>query len=230
MAINKINFIYLKLGMLKDKIVSRDMILNIINQVDKKNSLKILENLRKAKKIEYIFLNYYYILSETERKTGVKKYFSEELVLAVLNKLKIKWHYGFNTALERKNLVWEVSKNVTILNNVISKKMIIGNIIFHFVKSQYVFDYKSIRTKNRIFANYPSNEKLGVDYIYFNMKLPLELKNRIIKSKFKTLIKYYPQNIQNKIKNEKYWKQIEDISEVHERLKPIKEYIENETT
>ena len=57
-------YIYLKLDMLKDKIVTKDTILKTIKLFDDKTPLKKLENLRKSKKIQYIFLNYYYILSE----------------------------------------------------------------------------------------------------------------------------------------------------------------------
>ncbi|NCC71324.1 hypothetical protein EOM09_07125, partial [bacterium] len=97
MAENSTNYISQKLDMLKDKIVSKDNIIKVIKLFDNKTPLKKLENLRKSGKIKYIFLNYYYILSENERKTKVLKYFSEELIASVLNKLKIKWHYSLYT-------------------------------------------------------------------------------------------------------------------------------------
>jgi hypothetical protein len=61
---NKRDLIYLKLDMLKDKIVSRNSIIKIIKSIDEKDYNKRLETLRKTNKIQYIFLNYYYILSE----------------------------------------------------------------------------------------------------------------------------------------------------------------------
>ena len=201
---NKRDLIYLKLDTLKDKIVSRDTIINIIKSIDSKDYLKRLETLRKSKKIQYIFLNYYYVLSENERSKNVSKYSSEEKVIAVLNKLKIKWHYTLDTALARKKIVWQASKNIIILNNSISKKTTINKIPFIFIKTQtkYISDYSTVKTKNRISTNYPLNEKLFVDYNYFNKKVPIELKNKVKKTTLNTILQKYPKAFQNKIKNE----------------------------
>lgn len=204
MKLTESNFIYKKLDTLNDKVVSREKILNIIKLVDNKTHIKKLETLRKTKKIQYIFLNYYYITSENERKQGFNKYSSEEMVLSVLNKLKVKWHFGFDTALERKKLVWQVSKTIVILNDSISKKIIIRKTPFSFIKTKnrYIIDYTTIKTKNRISTYYPSKEKLFLDYIYFNKKVPIELKNNVNKVRLDKIISNYPIMVQNKVKNE----------------------------
>lgn len=204
MTLQKKDFIYKKLDMLKDKIILKKTIIEVIKLADKKDYLKLFENLRKSNKIKYVFLNYYYILSENERKNKILIYSSEDMVLSILNKLKIKWHYTFTTALVRKKIIWQTSKTIFILNNKISKKMIINKTPFHFIKTQtnYIFDVSQIKSKNRISTYYSSNEKLFIDYIYFKKKVPIELKRKVNKTKLLKIIKKYPINIQTKIKNE----------------------------
>lgn len=126
------------------------------------------------------------------------------MVVAILNKLKIKWHYSIYTALERNNIVWQTYNTIIILNDSISKKVIINKSRFHFIKTQkkYIFDIKIIKTKNRISKYYPSNEKLLIDFVYFKKKVTIELKKIVKKTKLKNNMKIYPLTIQTKIKNE----------------------------
>jgi hypothetical protein len=203
MNLNKTKFISQKLDSLKDKLISKDNIVRVIELFDNKTPLKKLENLRKSKKIKYIFLNYYYILSENERKYKILNYTSEELVISILNKLKIKWHYSIYTALERNNVVWQAYNVIVILNNSISKRVIINKTKFHFIKTQkkYLFDSTIVKTRNRISAYYPSNEKLLIDFIYFNKKVPIELRKIIKKTHLNNIMEVYPKTIQNKIVN-----------------------------
>lgn len=204
MSLNEMNLIIQKINSLNDKVITKKQLENIIKLFSPNSVQKKLENLRKVRKIKYYFLNYYYILNEEERKTKKLKYTTEEIVAAILNKSKIPWYFAFNTALERNNVIWQSYKTITILNDRISKKIILDKIQFHFIKTQkkYIFSFRVVKTKNRISTFYPTNEKIFIDYIYFRKNPPLELKNSIKKTPIKKILIQYPQLIQKKIENE----------------------------
>lgn len=199
-----IDIISLKIDQLGDKIISKEQLLKIICDVNPDEPTTTLKNLRKSKKITYLFLNYYYILSEDERKHKILRYYSSELVFGVLNKLNIKWYISFEKGLELNNVVWQSYNSVTILNNKISKIYKIKNTEFRFRKTKptLINNYNQNKTKNRITQNIGSNEKIFVDLIYFNKPIPKELKDCINKTKVKTIVKEYKPNFQKKVQRE----------------------------
>lgn len=197
-----IDILYLKLDSLNERIVSKKLLLNLISDMIQDKPEKYLKKLRENGKIKYIFQKYYYILSETERKTNILDYISLELVFGVLNKLNIKWYISFEKGLELNNILWQAHKKITIINNKISKKCKILESQFEFKKTKaiYINNYNQYKTKNRITQNIGINEKIYLDYIYFKKKLPIELIEKIDKIKIIEIMEKYPKSFQKKIK------------------------------
>ena len=158
----EIDILYIKLDNLKEKIVSRKFLLNMICDVTQDKAEIYLKKLRENGKIKSIFQNYYYILSETERKTNILDYFTLELVFGVLNKSNVKWYISFEKGLEINNILWQAHKTTTIINNKISKSYTILGSQFEFkkTKSIYINNYTQNKTKNRITQNIGENEKI----------------------------------------------------------------------
>ncbi|MFT4244591.1 MAG: hypothetical protein ACMXYB_04025 [Candidatus Woesearchaeota archaeon] len=202
----EIEILNFKLDNLDEKVVSRKQLLNLICDVIQNKPEKYLKKLRENKKIKALFNKYYYILSENERKSGILNYYSLELTYAVLNKSNIKWYISFEKGLELNNVLWQAHKITTIINNKFSKRLKVLDVEFKFIKtkSKYISNYSQNKTKNRITQNIATNEKIYVDYIYFNKKIPIELADKIDKKKVQQIAKAYPKYIQNKIlENEK---------------------------
>jgi len=197
------DIINIKLSSLRDKIVSQELLLSIIRDVLPQGEKKMLKNLRQSNKIKSIFLKYYYILSENERKIGYLNYYSFELVFAILNKLNIKWYISLEKGLELNKLIWQSYRKFTIINNKISRKCTIEGTEFEFKKTKvkYINNYKQNKTKNRITQNVGTNEKILVDYIYFKKKVPEELFENMNSKKVKEILNNYPKNFQKKVKN-----------------------------
>lgn len=195
------DIICMKLDQAGEKIISRKQIIKIIRSVGHDKTTIILRNLRKIKKIKYLFLNHYYILSENEIKYKIINYYSPELVFGVLNRLNIKWYITFEKALELNNVVWQSYRKFIIINNKISKRITILNTEFEFKKTKVVLinNYVQNKTKNRITQNIGSNEKVFVDFMYFKRTIPKELRKIIDKNKVKTILKEYNTNFQKKV-------------------------------
>ncbi len=197
-----IDILYLKLDNLEEKIVSKKVLLNIIRNVIQDKPEIYLKKLRENRKIKAIFNKYYYILSENERKTNILNYFDIELVFGALNKSNVKWYISLEKGLELNNILWQAHKTVTIINNKFSRKCKILKNQFEFkkIKSNYINNYIKNKTKNRITQNIGINEKIYLDYIYFKKAPPIELIEKIDKTKVIEISKIYPKNFQEKIK------------------------------
>ena len=198
-----IDIITTRLSNLEENILSQEAILKLIRDVTHNNEVQVLKNLRQNGKIKTIFLKYYYVVSENERKNNSLKYYSFELVFGVLNKLNIKWYISFAKGLELKNILWQSHKKFSIINNKISRKCIIHNTEFEFKKTnaKYINNFSQNKTKNRITQNIGTTEKIFVDYVYFNKKVPKELQNGINATKVKEIIQNYSKNFQKKVKD-----------------------------
>lgn len=168
---------------IEDKIVPKTQLLNSIRDVIHNDPSQIFNSLRRIKKIEYLFQNYYYINSEEERVRGIKKYSMFELIAVVLNKLNIKWYFGLHTANDINKVVWQPSKTIYIINNKFSKKIKIDNqsIHFHKMKKELINNYQIHKTRNRIQLHISNNEKTLEDFVYLNKQPPIELKNIVEK-------------------------------------------------
>lgn len=192
------DLIMLKLWNLEEKVVSRKTICDVIHD----KQLLWLKRLRETGHIQTIFQNYYYVLSEDERKTKILKYFPNEMVFMVLNKLNIKWYIAFEKALELQGILWQSYRKVSIINSKISGKYIIMGTEFVFTKAKrnHIFGFKQNKTKNRIIQNIASPEKIFIDLCYYKKQIPLELKEKIDSKKVLHLLNTYPENFQKKIR------------------------------
>lgn len=197
-----IDIIKLKISQLGEKIISKEQLIKVICNVTPEDSDKIFKNLRKSNKIKYVFLNYYYILSEDEKKLKIIKYYPSEIVFGILNKLNVKWYISLEKSLELNNVVWQSYNKITIINNKISKKYRIFDTEFEFrkTKSELINNYNQNKTKNRITQNISTNEKNFIDFIYFNKPIPKELKDSVDKNKVKKILKAYKKNFQKEVK------------------------------
>lgn len=198
-----IDIIIIKLGNLKENIISKESLINLICDVIPDNPDKTLKHLRRMNKVKSIFLKYYYILSEEERKQGSLNYYSFEIVYGILNKLNIKWYLSFEKALEYNNVVWQSYKKFVIINNKISRTYNILGSDFEFRKTKlvYINNFKQNKTKNRITQNVGTNEKIFVDYVYFNKKIPKELLDIIDVYKIRDILTNYNKNFQKKVRS-----------------------------
>ncbi len=162
---------------LDDKVVLKEKIINFIANVEPDDFLKIFDSLRKIKKIEYVFQDYYYLKSEDERQRAIKNYSTFELIGVVLNKLNIKWYFGLETANDLNKVVWQPSKEIQLINTKFSKVITINKekVRFHKIKKELVKDLIKYKTKNRIILNVSNNKKTLEDFKYFNKKFPFEL-------------------------------------------------------
>lgn len=201
MDFSNIDQITMKLDLLSDKIVSKNQLIEVIYLVTQDKSLKYLKQLRENNKIKSIFQKYYYILDETERKSGILNYSTNELVFGILNKLKIKWYISFEKGLELNKVLWQSHKKFNIVNNKLSGTFNILGVEYEFkkTKSEYIHNFIKVETKNRITQKIGINEKIFIDYLYFKKEMPLELISNIDKDKFPSLLNSYPINFQKKV-------------------------------
>jgi hypothetical protein len=165
---------------LLNKIASNKEIKTILkNKLEIKDSEEALRNLRRTKKIVYIWKGYYYIRDGEEIEKDYQKYSTEEIVFTILNKLGINWYIGLEGALEKHKLIWQAIILKTIINNVISGKITINEqtFIFKKIKANLIFGKKEVSSPNKVKLYYSDVEKTIIDYIYFNKKVPSELTN-----------------------------------------------------
>lgn len=208
---NVLPILYIKLEKLNEKIVSRKFLLKTIQDVMQDDPNIFLKQLRENKKIKYIFQNYYYVLSETERKTNILEYSNLEIVYTILNKLNLNWYVSFEKGLEINNVVWQSHKTISVVNNKISKKCKIRGIQYHFRKTQkkHIFGYESNKISSGITQNIGYNEKIAIDYVYFRKDIPLELLKVLDFKKIESYLNLYSKGFQKKFKekiNEKQGK------------------------
>ena len=167
----------------KEKIVSKDEILNVICDViqDKLESKKVFDSLRKINKIRFVFQKYYYIVSEEERGNKIIKYSNLDLIASVLNRLNVKWYLGLASANDLNKVIWQPSNNIYIINNKYSKTIKINDqkVFFSRLKSDFIMGYTKHITPSRIQLNISSNEKTYVDYEYLKKEMPIELRDKV---------------------------------------------------
>ncbi len=189
----KLKIIYLALLNRKDKILKKEEIIKLIEEYNKnfkkvgvKNALWYLS---RQNYIKRIFLDYYYINSFEERARRICNLQDNELLFEVLNREKIKWYLGLNSALYETGQTWQAQNMLTIVNNRISgKKKIAGmNVTFIKIKEGLILGLLKNKTKNKITYFYSDPEKTNLDFAY------LKKVNSLIKnSKTKQYIKKYP--------------------------------------
>ena len=188
-AINSIHEALLNRG----KIFKKFEILKVIEEYKKIykkfNNKHTTEYLSKHNYIRRIFLGYYYVNSYDERKRNFSDYSDKELIFSVLNKEKIKWYLGLNTAIYEQGKTWQTPVVINIINTRLSgKRKIVGlNVNFIKTKENLIFGLKESKTKNSIAYFYSDPAKTYIDEIYFKKsKKLISLKNT------QTYLKRYP--------------------------------------
>jgi len=153
-----------------------------------------------------IFRGVYYLKSYEEKKFNSLRYSPYELLALGLEKKRIKWYFGLNTALKFLNLTHEVFPLNIVINDKFNrtKPMKIAGSSFFFIKLKpsLFFALKETKTSNNTCFYYSSLEKTLLDMIY--LKKNVELKeykfnkhvflkesskyNRIVKKKIKEML------------------------------------------
>ncbi len=149
----------------------------------------VIEYLSKHKYLKRIFLSYYYVNSYDERERNFCNYMDKELIFLVLNKEKIKWYVGLNTAIYEQGKTWQTPNMISIINNRISgKRKIVGaNIKFLKIRENLIFGLKEAETDNHVPYFYSDPAKTYLDKIYFKeSKSLIKIKNT------KKYLKRYP--------------------------------------
>jgi len=177
----------------RGRIFKKEEILHIFEEYKKiksnSNHKNIIEYLSKHKYIKRIFLSYYYINSYDEKKNGFCNYSDRELIFSVLNKEKIKWYLGLNTAIYEQGKTWQTPNIINIINTRISgRRKILGlNVRFIKIKENLIFGLKELKTNNKVTYFYSDPAKTYIDKVYFK-----ETKNLIRVKNTKEYLKRYP--------------------------------------
>jgi len=194
----KLKTIYLAL-LNKDKILKKNEIIKTIKEYNKINKISIknaLWYLSRRNYIKRIFLDYYYLNSIEEKERNFCNYKDRELLFEVLNKEKIKWYLGLNSALHILGEIWQVPNVLTIINNRISReKKILGiKVRFIRIKEKLIFGLKKDKTKNNIDYFYSDLQKTKLDATYLKQNNKIKSDDRT-----KQYIKKYPKWLQKLI-------------------------------
>lgn len=177
----------------RGKIFKKEEILHIFEEYKKiksnSNHKNIIEYFSKHNYIKRIFLGYYYINSYDEKERSFCNYSDRELIFYVLNKEKLKWYLGLNTALYEQGKTWQTPNLINIINTKISgKKKVLGlNMRFIKTKENLVFGLKQLKTKNKIIYFYSDPAKTYIDKVYFK-----ETNNLIRVKNTQKYLKRYP--------------------------------------
>ena len=154
-------------------IFKKNEILKLLEEY-KKLKLKIsnkniIEYLSKHNYIKRIFLGYYYINSYDEKKRSFCNYSDKELIFSVLNKEKIKWYLGLNTAIYEQGKTWQTPNMINIINTKLSGKKTISGLKVKFIKTKenLIFGLKELKTENNISYFYSDPAKTYLDKVYF---------------------------------------------------------------
>ena len=153
-----------------------------------------------------IFRGVYYLKNYEEKKLNSLKYSPYELLALGLEKKRVKWYFGLNTALKFLGLTHEVFPINIVINDKFNrtKPMKIAGSSFFFVKLKpdLFFEIKETKTNNNIHLYYSRLEKTLLDMVYLKKNIdlteykfnkPLFLKksnkyNRIVKKKIRELL------------------------------------------
>lgn len=188
-AINTIQEALLNRG----KIFKKEDILHLFEEYKKlkyiSNHKNIIEYLSKHNYIKRIFLGYYYINSYDEKERGFCNYSDRELIFSILNKEKVKWYVGLNTAIYEQGKTWQTPNMINIVNTRISgRRKIVGlNVKFIKIKEDLFFGLKELKTNNKVPYFYSDPAKTYIDKVYFK-----ESKNLIRVKNTQTYLKRYP--------------------------------------
>jgi len=156
------------------KIMHKEEIIKTIKEYSriyktKVNLVSLWTYFRKDKYIKRILGDYYYIYSLEERYNRYCRFSEEELIFLVLEKMKVKWYLGLESALKENKLIWQALNTVTVINNRFSGIKKLGNSKFKFIKTKNRFEFGLVKkkTNNSIAYFYSDQEKTYLDFLYF---------------------------------------------------------------
>jgi len=201
-----------KLRFQKEKILSKEEIIKTMEDYQKiykikVNMISIWTYLRKDSYIKRILGDYYYVFSLEERHNHYCNFSEEELVFFVLEKMRVRWYLGLETALKENKITWQALNVVIIVNNNLSGIKKLGNSEFKFIKTKeerFNFGLIKKETNNKVSYFYSDLEKTYLDFLYFykekdieNMKKNLDFE--VKKDKLKRYAINYSKKIQEAI-------------------------------
>lgn|SRR3989338_2134135 len=125
-----------------------------------------------------IFRGVYYLKDYEEKKLSSLKYSPYELLALGLEKKKVKWYFGLNTALKLLGLTHEVFPVNVVINDNFNriKPMKIAGSSFFFIKLKrsLFFDISKDKTKNGMLLHHSNLEKTLLDMIYLKKEINLK--------------------------------------------------------
>jgi len=197
-----------KLRSKKEKILSKEEIVRTINDYQrvyktKINILSLWTYLRKDNYIKRILGDWYYISSLEERYNHYCNFSEEELVFLTLEKMRLNWYLGLESALKENKISWQALNIVIVINNHFSGIKKLGKSKFKFIKTKEKrinFGMLKSETNNKVAYFYSDPEKTYIDFLYFykNKDLKDMIKNLDFKVR-KDLLKEYAQSYSKKI-------------------------------
>ncbi len=210
---NKISRVIInKLRSKKEKILSKEEIIKTIEDYQKiykikVNLISLWTYLRKDNYIKRILGDYYYVYSLEERYNHYCNLSEEELIFLVLEKMRLKWYLGLESALKENKIIWQALNVIIIMNNHFSGIKKLGNSKFKFIKTKekrFNFGLIDAETNNKVAYFYSDLEKTYMDFLYFykekdikTMKKNLDFKVR--RDKLKKYARSYSKKIQEAI-------------------------------
>ncbi len=197
-----------KLKLKKEKILSKEEIIKTIEEYQriykiKVNLISLWTYLRKDNYIKRILGDYYYVFSLEERHNHYCNFSEEELVFFVLEKMRLKWYLGLESALKENKIIWQALNVRIIVNNHFSGIKKLKNTKFKFIKTKEKrFNFGLIKTKtnNEVIYFYSNLEKTYLDFLYFYKKNNLKTMKKNLDFKIKKdRLKKYAKNYSKKI-------------------------------
>jgi len=185
------NVLYNLLNSNSQKVISKTTLCSKLSVINLGCSSNLIRKLKRNNKISYLFNDYFYILNSDEQLKKYHLYSRLEQIATVLNKQKIKWHFGLHSSLTLCNK--QIPNSIVIINNAYSKKTKLFNTKLIFKKQKYYSNVglKQITSKNRIKLYYSDLERTYLDYLYLKEKLDLKIDNLNLK-KLNAYRKDYP--------------------------------------
>lgn len=164
-----------KLRLKREKILSKLEIIKVIKEYQrvynkKVNLISLWTYLRKDTYVKRIMGDYYYIYSLEERYNNYCQFSEEELIFWVLEKMKVRWYLGLETALKENKISWQALNVVTVINDKFSGFKKLGNSKFKFIKTKekrFNFGLIENKTNNNVKYFYSDLEKTYLDFLYF---------------------------------------------------------------
>jgi len=203
-----------KLRLNPEKILTKEEIIRTIKEYSKVyktkiNLISLWTYLRKDNYVKRILGDHYYVYSLEERYNHYCKFSEEELVFLVLEKMRIRWYLGFESALKENKITWQALNVVVIINNRFSGIKRLGNSKFRFIRTKdnkFKFGLIKNKTNNSVKYFYSDLEKTYLDFLYFSSYkgkdvevLKKNLDFKIEKKKVVKYSKHYSNKIQEVI-------------------------------